>query len=166
MSLYRPARDLALGLELGTDEVPIVGAHGFWRRWMWITWFIVPALFVRRQRRNIDLVVTNRRVIYTGGVMRRSQHVIERAQITAVRVHRGPLASRLGYGDLVIESAGRPSPDVIRHIDSVRPIRDVVTWPTQILHVEGGFEDLAAPMPATRDSPVDSGEQVAGSNVS
>jgi hypothetical protein len=114
---------------LDEDEHLLVVTHGFWRRWMWLTWLIVPAVIVRSQRRRSTLVVTERRVLHQHGLLRRRRMVIQRAAIEDVYVRQGRFAHRQDRGELVIVVGGMPDPVRIGHVDGARPVRNILLSP-------------------------------------
>lgn len=55
---------------------------------------------------NTEYWVTNRRVVVSGGVLRKSERELPVAQIREVRVSRTPLQKTLGIGDISVVGSG------------------------------------------------------------
>lgn len=121
-------------------------AHRFPLHWMAKLWFVlwivlaIPsfgitlllALYEWLRLRNIEMGVTNKRVIYKTGIISRQSEEMKLTSIETVEIDQGILGRLLGFGtvritgrglsDLVFKNIDEPL-DVKRKIESVEPYR-------------------------------------------
>jgi uncharacterized membrane protein YdbT with pleckstrin-like domain len=128
---------LPMGMPSLPGEKVIFETRGWFAPWLWIIYLIIPAFIVWWVRRHRHLVVTTRRVIYTEGVINKSQRVINLQRVQDVGVYQGFFARIFGYGDLLTESAGETGHESIKYLSHVRGARDAI-----LVAVHHGEEDL------------------------
>ncbi len=106
---------------------------------VWAAWAVLMARLIWNiVNWAVDyFVITSDRILLTSGVFTRSVAMMPLAKVTDMSFHRSFAGRMLGYGDFVVESAGRDS--VLRTIDHV-------PYPEQLYLVVCGriFKDAAA----------------------
>ncbi len=106
-----------------------------------LSFFIVgiPVLiYVIAVRRNIELALTNNRVMAKSGVFRRTTIEMNLNRVESVQIHQGLLGRILNYGSLVVSGAGNPQ-------ERIRAIKDPLTFRRVLLETQesmAGFTRL------------------------
>ncbi len=118
--------ELPMGMPALPGERVIFETRGWFAPWLWIIYLVIPAFFVWWVRRHRHLVVTTRRVVYTEGIINKTQRVINLQRVQDVGVYQGLVARIFGYGDLLTESAGETGHEKILYLARVRGARDAI----------------------------------------
>jgi membrane protein YdbS with pleckstrin-like domain len=89
---------------------------------IWIAWGLLAILMARLLWNIVNwavdyFVITSDRILLTSGVFTRSVAMMPMSKVTDMSFHRSLAGRMLGYGDFVVESAGKDQ--VLRTIDHV-----------------------------------------------
>ena len=117
---------LPLDLPLSDGEEIVYRTSAWWRPVGWLLLpFLVPLLWLWR-RVSTDYVVTNQRIILTEGLITKNQQVIQVGRVQNVEIKQGMSGRMLGYGTVLVETAGERSASEIGHVDEPRALRDAI----------------------------------------
>lgn len=121
-----PGQKLPMGLPLERGERVLLRTHTFFRWWFWPTRLIVLAIpaYIRRLKNRYD--ITSKKIVITEGWLKKHQRILSLEKVQNVNLTQGFLARWLGYGSIVIETAGETSNEALPSANQARKFRDVV----------------------------------------
>ena len=89
-------------------------------------WAVLSGINAFIQRTTTELAVTDRRVIYKTGIIKRHTMEMNRSKVETVGVDQSILGRMLGYGTVIVRGTGG-SFEPIRHIDDPLTFRSHIT---------------------------------------
>ena len=101
---------------------------GLWRYSAYALALVAVVLLIQRwfQRRVTEIAVTNRRVIYKKGLIRRQTNEMNMDKVESVRIDQSILGRMLGYGTVTILGTGEGF-ETLRTIASPIELRNSIT---------------------------------------
>ena len=85
--------------------------------------FAIPT-FIRRINNRYN--ITSEKIVITEGSLKKHQQILALEKVQNVKLTQWFLAQRLGYGSVVIETAGETSNEALPNVNQARKFRDVV----------------------------------------